>query len=97
MAQWPEHLPTMCRAVDLVFRATKRQQVIVKILSWGYDLYLVLQLCWKQSRWIYELNMLLVLVGWFLTRSALNVMASVYTNVAFFAVFNCEDWKYQNA
>lgn len=41
--------------------------------------------------------MLLEIVGWFLSRSALNVMASVYTNVVFFAVFNCEDWKYQNA
>lgn len=97
MAQWPEHLPIMCRAVGLVSIATKRQQMIVQILSWGYDLYLVFQPCWKQSHWIYELNMLLVLVGLFLLRSALNEMASVYTNVAFFAVFNCEDWKYQNA
>lgn len=86
-----EHLPTMCRAVGSVPSAIKKQQVIVKILCWEYDLYLVLRPCWKQSHWIYELNMLSVLVGWFLMRSALNVMAFAYTNMVFFAVFNCED------
>lgn len=63
------HLPTVCRPVGSVPSTTKKQQVIIKILFWEYDLHLVLQSCWKQSHGIFELNMLSVVADLLLIRN----------------------------